>query len=114
MATSTVERLAEALYKAGAPTHMVERARAGQYDDFKSPSPTPLHDLVDDLNKAAYSVPLSQRGPLLLLAHHAREGVYDASTSEAEAWMRKDPGINALLGVPGSPFDHCETAKVLK
>ena len=45
----TTEKLAQALEEAKAPQVMIDAARRGRYDDFKSESATPIVDLVHDL-----------------------------------------------------------------
>lgn len=82
----TTERLARALEFANAPKVMVVAARAGCYDDFGSESPTPLMDLVRDLNQAG----------LTGLAQRVMDGEFDASRAEAEEWAM-DGGLSDVV-----------------
>ena len=77
---TTSEKLALALEKAKAPKLMIEKARAGCYDDFKSESATPIRDLVMDC----------QAHGLHALAQDAIKGKFDASTGEAQAWFANE------------------------
>lgn len=86
----TTERLAAALKAAGAPADMVLRAIAGHYDDYKSPSATPIVDLVGDC----------VRHGLHAIAERARNGEFDATTEETEAWARSPEGVGAIQGLP--------------
>jgi hypothetical protein len=79
-AVATKERLALELEKYGCPPEMVQRARAGYYDDFESELPAPIYELVTDLralNKHA-------------LAKRAMEGEFDSTKEEADAWMKRE------------------------
>ena len=48
----TTERLADALAAAGAPADMIDRARAGYYEDYKSPLAMPEFQLLIDARAA--------------------------------------------------------------
>ena len=75
----TTERLAEALEADGAPDEMIERARTGYYDDFKS----------------RLAMPIMQ---------FAMEGEFDSTRDEAEEWARSEEGTvvrSELLGKKG-------------
>ena len=87
---STCERLALALDTAGAPPKMIAAARAGRYDDFRSESPTPIMDLVSDLNAIG----------LRDIAERAANGEFDATPEEADAWAASPAG-QAVLGSIG-------------
>ena len=52
MKLPTSERLANALHQAGAPARLVNSARLGHYDDYKSPFTFPKLALVYDLRAA--------------------------------------------------------------
>jgi hypothetical protein len=78
----TTERLAKALEEAGAPADMVEKARAGLYDDYKSDLGTPLIALVNDAARAG----------LQDIYRRAREGEFDAEPWEAKAWGQSPEG----------------------
>lgn len=73
----TTEKLALALEEINAPTEMIEAARAGRYDDFKSDSATPIVDLVRHLQKIGAHA----------LAREAMSGKFDATKEEADAWF---------------------------
>jgi hypothetical protein len=74
----TTERLARALEAANDPAlaPMIERARAGHYDDFKSQLDAPITALVRDLRAAGH----------LELAQRARDGEFDSTPAEGAAW----------------------------
>jgi hypothetical protein len=76
MELPTTERLANALYKAGAPAHLVNQARLGYYDDYKSPLTFPKMQLIHDLKAAN----------LHDLALHVIAGLFDSTPEEARAW----------------------------
>lgn len=87
----TKEKLALALEAAGAPSGMVRDARAGRFDDFESPSATPTIDLVE----------LAMQYGLHEIARRAREGEFDCTREESEAWAssQTDPELVGLLGL---------------
>jgi GTP:adenosylcobinamide-phosphate guanylyltransferase len=87
----TTERLAEALHAAGCPAAMIRRAREGYYDDYKSPLATPCMQLVSDLEN------IGQRD----LANRARNGEFDGTREEAEAWARSPDGQAAFRDLLG-------------
>jgi hypothetical protein len=76
----TTERLATALEAAGAPPGMVDRARAGYYDDFKSELATPCIQLVADLRAAGLDE----------LAARAIDGEFDGTPEESAAWFEAE------------------------
>ena len=80
MTTTTKQRLADALRKAGAPAAMVARALIGAYDDYESDSPTPINDLVRELLQAG----------LDSIAKRAMSGEFDATKEEADAWFKRE------------------------
>lgn len=88
---STTERLAAALQAAGVAPAMVARARAGYYDDYKSPLAFPCMQLVADLEQAG------QRD----LAARARHGEWDGTKEEAEAWAASPDGQAAFRDLLG-------------
>lgn len=87
----TKERLAADLEAAGAPAAMITNARNGHYDDYESPHPTPIIMLVNDATRAG----------LTALAEDAKQGKYDATTEESEAWAREayanDPELRSIM-----------------
>lgn len=89
--TPTTERLAVELVKAGAPPLMIEKARAGYYDDYKSELAMPITQLVIDARAAG----------LPIIAERASAGEFDASNAESDAWARSPEGqalFRELLG----------------
>lgn len=79
----TSDRLAIALQEVDAPLWMVERARKGEYDDFKSPHAMPLHKLMEDV--AANGLPESFKKRIV-------EGEFDCTLEEGQAWMESEEG----------------------
>lgn len=76
---TTKERLAQVLHAAGLLTLEV-RARAGHYDDLESPSATPIMNLARDLELCGHPE----------LANRARNGEFDSTKEEAEAWFQRE------------------------
>lgn len=75
---STKQRLADAIRDAKPDAvELIEAALRGDFDDFESFSPTPQIDLVEALTKAG----------LHELAIRVREGEFDGTQAEAEAWF---------------------------
>lgn len=75
----TKEKLTMDLIHAKAPQWMIDKAKAGQYDDYKSDSATPIVDLVNECNANGL-------GSMALKAIH---GEYDSTKEESEEWFRK-------------------------
>lgn len=84
----TTERLARALEATGDPAlaGMIMRARAGYYDDFKSPLAMPERQLVIDLRQAG------QTG----LLERAMDGEFDSTAAESQAWAASEDGQNTF------------------
>lgn len=78
----TSEKLAEALTHASAPSPMVQRAREGYYDDYRSPLPDPIRTLVNDARKYH----------LNNIALRAINGEFDGQKWEAEQWAKSEEG----------------------
>jgi hypothetical protein len=76
----TKEKLAQALKAANAPQWMVDNALAGQYDDFESDSAMPCVQLVIDCQAAG----------LEDMANRAKNGEFDATHEESEAWFQRE------------------------
>jgi len=76
----TKEKLVQDLKEANAPTKMIEWAEMGFYDDFESVTATPIMQLVVDC----------QAMGLYEIAKKARNGEYDGTKEEAEAWFNKE------------------------
>ena len=83
---ATKDRLAQVLREAGAPARMVTLAESGQYDDFLSDSPTPIVNLVRDLQFVG----------LHDLAMRVMGGEFDATKEEAEAWFEREGKRGAI------------------
>lgn len=99
----TKEILAQALH-AAALFDLERRARAGEFDDFESPSATPINDLVGALRAVSDAKPDDKdlRDRTMKLALRAMEGEWDGSPEEAEEWMQSPEGRAAVaeLGKP--------------
>lgn len=74
------ERLAEAMIEAGCPAEMIQLARDGYYDDYKSPEATPCINLVNALT--AYPE----------LRKRAMLGEFDAAKWESDIWAKSPEG----------------------
>lgn len=97
MSQPTTERLALALTAAGCPPEMIERARAGFYDDFKSPIANPISQLVQELRSIGQTD----------LVNRAIDGEFDATDEESDLWFETegkhflpDPFVDALRSGP--------------
>lgn len=88
----TMERLAVALEQSGAPPYMVQRAREGYYDDYKSPLTRPIMQLVADAKTAR----------LWDIATRAANGEFDGTREEADEWARSAEGQETLRRFFGS------------
>lgn len=86
MSEPTTERLAKALETANAAPEMIERARAGYYDDYKSELPTPIAQLVAECREMG----------LHDIAERAINGEFDATHEEGEAWFSKEGALLLL------------------
>jgi hypothetical protein len=82
----TTEKLARALEEAGAPPAMIEWARSGYYDDFKSPLAMPETQLLIDARKHGLDD----------IAQGVLEGRWDATREESEAWAKSPEGQAAF------------------
>lgn len=84
----TTERLAQALEAAGDPRlkPMIDRARQGYYDDYKSPLAAPLVQLAADLRQAGHPE----------LVKRVIDGEFDATPEESEAWANSPEGQAAF------------------
>ena len=89
----TTEKLAQALITASAPQEMIERARSGYYDDYKSDLGNNIMALVEDARKHN----------LADIAKRAIDGEFDAQSWEAEEW-RKSPEGRATFAEFGHLF----------
>lgn len=90
----TTERLAQALEQAGCPPDMIDNARNGHYDDFKSDLAQPIHQLVADLNV------LGQAD----LATRAINGEFDSTPEESQAWYDAE-GRQLLQALAATPSE---------
>jgi hypothetical protein len=78
----TTERLARALEVANDSrlAQMIERARDGYYDDYKSKLATPITQLIHDLRSLG----------LEALARRAMDGEFDATLEESGEWFESE------------------------
>jgi hypothetical protein len=98
----TTERLARALEAAGAPQDMINRARGGFYDDFKSDLATPIVQLVQDARKAG----------LEGIAQRAIHGEFDATPEEGDEWMMSPEGQEVMQQfMPGTTYESHRTKR---
>lgn len=77
---STKVRLTIELMKSEAPMWMIEKARQGYYDDYESQLATPITQLVID----------ATTNGLPLIAKMAKNGEFDGTKEESQAWMNKE------------------------
>jgi len=84
----TKDILADALRDAGLPT-MAARAAEGYYHDYLSPLAMPEKMLCDELTSAGTSAALA-------LYERVKQGDYDASEEEEEAWAASPEGVAAM------------------
>jgi hypothetical protein len=84
--TPTSEKLAKALEEAGAPAEMIQRARQGAYDDYKSHRADNINALIADAGK--HQLPT--------IVQQAIDGAFDAQPWEAEEWRWSAEGRSAL------------------
>lgn len=82
------ERLAKAMEGAGCPEAMIQLARNGYYDDYKSPEATPCINLVNALS--AYPE----------LRKRAMNGEFDAKKWESDIWAKSPDGQAAAAALP--------------
>lgn len=76
----TKDRFAQDLERVGAPEQMIEWAKNGFYDDYESVTATPIIQLVVDCDALGLNE----------IADKARNGEYDGTKEEAEAWANKE------------------------
>ena len=82
----TTEKLALALTQANAPQWMIDNARAGYYDDYKTTIATPIVQLYHDCLAAGLGD----------LAMKVRDGEFDSTPEESDAWA-KSPEAQELF-----------------
>ena len=85
----------------GMPPDMIKRAIDGYYHDFESELPFPVLQLLNDLCEL-HDLPTT--GPkaktkLMMLMNRVRNGDFDASKEEADAWIRSDEGQKTIKKV---------------
>ncbi|GAC1661650.1 MAG: hypothetical protein PVS3B3_32340 [Ktedonobacteraceae bacterium] len=78
----TTEKLAQALIAAKAPQEMIDHARSGYYDDYKSDIGNNIMALVADAKKCN----------LTDIASRAMNGEFDAQDWEADEWAKSSEG----------------------
>ena len=91
----TKVKLAYDLKAHGAPGWMVRAAIDGHYDDFESDIATPLMQLVADCERLVRESP-GQWENLRTIAAKAKEGEYDGTAQEADAWLQGEQGQASL------------------
>lgn len=87
---TTKGRLAEALRDIGLLQLAVDAER-GVFDDYESPMPFPLINLVHRLGEAATPEAAA-------LAERVKDGEFDGTQEEADEWYRREG--HALFGGP--------------
>lgn len=106
----TKDLLADELAKIGL-TELSLKARTGYYDDFLSPLPTPLTQLVCDLEKANTPKALGLRDRVI-------DGEFDATQKEAEDWGKSAEGQEAFESLAAgqrlgdAPIEQAHRAKM--
>lgn len=85
---ATRDKLAAELRKIGLEEMAVE-AEAGRYDDWLSQSATPITDLVNALRRVGTKEALD-------LAMRARDGAFDGTMEESDAWAKSEEGQAAF------------------
>ncbi len=85
---SSTEKLAQALEEKQDPklAEMIQRAREGYYDDYKSSLPCPSLQLIEDLEEAGY----------FDISLRAIQGEFDATDEEADEWAKSEEGQQVL------------------
>lgn len=86
----TSEKLSRAMQEHNCPNWMIQRAKEGYYDDYKSPIATPCFQLVQDLSKIGAHT----------LAHRAKNGEFDAQKWEGDEWINSPEGKEAMESFP--------------
>lgn len=86
MTEPTTEKLAKALEEVNAPQEMIDKARAGYYDDYKSPLAFPLMELRSDAEKYK----------LTAIAQGVVDGKWDSTKEESDEWARSLEGQAAF------------------
>jgi hypothetical protein len=91
----TTERLGQALEALDDPklAAMIERARQGYYDDYKSPLATPIIQLVNDIREAGHPE----------FAQRVIDGEFDATPEESKAWANSPEGQAVFQELLASP-----------
>jgi hypothetical protein len=86
MTEPTTEILARALEEVNAPQEMIYKARAGYYDDYKSPLAMPEMQLLKDARMYG----------LESIAQGVIAGKWDGTKEESDAWAASPEGQEAL------------------
>jgi len=76
----STRELIKVLQDADAPREFIDRARRGDFHDFKSQSATPINDLIAVCHKYGLNE----------IAQKAMEGEFDATQEEADEWTKSD------------------------
>lgn len=93
-APSTADRLADRLRDMGL-MEMSDRARKGEFDDYRSEHAMPQHVLIKALleigvAKIKMSVPCKE------LIDEVKEGKFDSTKEESDAWAASPEGQQAM------------------
>jgi hypothetical protein len=86
MTEPTTEKLAKALEEVNAPVWMIEKARQGYYDDYKSPLAFPEMQLHQDAHVAG----------LESIKASVEAGEFDSTKEESDEWARSPEGQAAF------------------
>jgi hypothetical protein len=79
-------KLVSALILRGAPPLMIEHAKKGMFDDYKSPYAAPCIMLVEACRAAGMSD----------MAKRAMNGEFDGTKADAEAWAASPEGRETM------------------
>ena len=104
MTAPTSRKLADALREVpGVPAAMIRRAEQGYYHDFLSPLDHPIIQLVTDLRAliADPAIEVASRSALRAMVDQAMTGAFDATSAEADEWMRSPEGQQTLAELLG-------------
>lgn len=95
--TPTPERLAQALEALDDPRLdlIIERARSGFYDDFKTPLAYPQIELLKDLRPFGHAE----------IIRRIIDGEFDATPEESAAWAKSPEGQKAFKSLMGTDWD---------
>lgn len=102
--SESADKLADALAAVpGCPPELVTCARYGYYHDFESPLDMPTLQLAGDLGVIARApgTAAEARAMYEALIERVKNGDFDATAAESDAWARSADGRAALRAVTG-------------